>query len=76
MQHPKTIALRSVEGGNNVDEGESLAQDDVKRRWPIAGASGCWGETEGWESGKVSLDPYLVDGMKKRPGACRFVGST
>jgi len=33
MQHPETIAERLVEGGNKVDEG-TLAQADVKRRWP------------------------------------------
>jgi hypothetical protein len=46
MQHPKTIAWRSVEGGNVVDEGDALAQDDVKRRWPTTGASRCRGEPQ------------------------------
>jgi hypothetical protein len=43
MQHPQTIAERLVEGGNKVDEG-TLAQADVKRRWPTRGASRCRGK--------------------------------
>lgn len=39
MQHPEPAAVRQTEGGNKVDEGDALAQDDVKRRWPTTGAS-------------------------------------
>jgi hypothetical protein len=76
MQHPKTIAWRSVEGGNVVDEGDALAQDDVKRRWPTTGASRCRGEPTGLLKGKAARQSVPEAGIKNARGCRALVGSS
>jgi hypothetical protein len=46
-----------------VDEG-TLAQDDVKRRWPTTGASRCRGENpQGCKAGKLRVNQPLSAGV-------------